>query len=88
MKITERERRRLIEEFEWLEDHCWPRADLTITPPKRDNPDIVMHRPTAAKADKMVIYHGELVSCPAALPRLLFERAWDLAANSVAPGHA
>jgi hypothetical protein len=30
------ERRRLVEDFEWLEDHCWPRADLTITPPKRD----------------------------------------------------
>jgi hypothetical protein len=36
----------------------------------------------------MLIYRGELVSCPAALPRLLFERAWDLAANSVPPGHA
>ena len=23
MKITERERRRLVEDFEWLEDHCW-----------------------------------------------------------------
>ena len=36
MKITERERR----DFEWLEDHCWPRADLTITPPKRNNPKL------------------------------------------------
>jgi hypothetical protein len=32
--------RRLVEDFEWLEDHCWPRADLTITPPKRDNPKL------------------------------------------------
>jgi hypothetical protein len=36
----------------------------------------------------MLIYRGELVSCPAALPRLLFERAWDLAAHYVPPGHA
>jgi hypothetical protein len=32
--------RRLVEDFEWLEDHCWPRADLTITPPKRNNPKL------------------------------------------------
>jgi hypothetical protein len=41
-----------------------------------------------AHEHKWLSYHGELVSCPAALPRLLFERAWDLAASSVPPGHA
>jgi hypothetical protein len=38
------ERRRLIEDFEWLEDHCWvlppeERAAMTA-PPKRDNPKL------------------------------------------------
>jgi hypothetical protein len=38
MKITEHERRRLVEDVEFLDDHCWPRSDLTITLPKeRDN---------------------------------------------------
>ena len=32
--------RRLVEDVEWLEDHCWPRSDLTTTPPKRDNPKL------------------------------------------------
>jgi hypothetical protein len=28
-----------VERFEWLEDHCWPRRDLTITPPKLSDED-------------------------------------------------
>jgi|SRR6516164_9801069 hypothetical protein len=39
------ERRRLVEEFEWLEEHCWvlppeERAAPMTAPPKRDNPKL------------------------------------------------
>src|SRR6516165_5810281 len=53
MKITERDNRppgdeewrRLVEAFEWLEDHCWvlppeERWNPMIAPPKRDNPKL------------------------------------------------
>ena len=36
MKITERERRRLVEDFEWLEEHCWVLPPEERWPGKRD----------------------------------------------------
>jgi hypothetical protein len=106
MKITERDRedeewRRLVEDFEWLEDHCWPRRDLTITlPKKRDKSapfklsEMIDLAVKMAEGDAlhMVAMKVRQVAAlgrhRAKLVHLLKAHAWDLAARQVPPGHA
>jgi hypothetical protein len=106
MKITERDRedeewRRLVEDFEWLEDHCWPHRDLTITLPKKHDKSAPFKLSEmidlAVKMAEVDALHmvAMKVRQVAALGRhrakivgALKTRAWDLACRRMPPGNA